>query len=73
MSILHFDTFYFSSKNQKIIDSAIVFFEEEKEVLSEGKKKIKYHFCFKARRQGSGIIPKEIKLVKFYFPKLQPK
>lgn len=36
MSILHFDTFYFSSKNQKIIDSAIVFFEQEKGVLSEG-------------------------------------
>lgn len=34
---------------------------------------MKNRFCFKARRQGSDIVLKEIKLVKFYFPKLQPK
>lgn len=51
-----------------------MYFEEEKGVLSEGEiEEAKNHFCFKARRQGSDIIPKEIKLVKFYFPKLQPK
>lgn len=74
MNILHFDTFYFSSKNQKIIISATVYFEEEKGVLSVGEiEDKKNQFCFKARRQGSDIMPKEIKLVKFYFPKLQPK
>lgn len=36
MSIVHFDTFYLSSKNQKIINSATVYFEEKKGVLSKG-------------------------------------
>lgn len=36
MNILHFDKFYFSSKNQKIIITATVYFEKAKGVVSEG-------------------------------------
>lgn len=50
-----------------------MYFKER--VLDEGKieegPKKKNIFFFK--QKGSKIIPKETKLIKFYFPKLQPK
>lgn len=48
-----------------------MYFEEKKKWRRE--KQDQKVLFFKAKRQGSEIVPKETKLVKFYFPKLQPK
>lgn len=48
---------------------------KKKTALGEGgdRRRIKKIIFLKAKRQVSEIIPKEAKLVKLYFPKLQPK